>query len=218
MRSIPGRGRFFASLPRSPQRLPADEPCPRASRRRPHVLLITGAPGVGKTTVIRHVAHGLSAKELRGFYTEEIRQHGDRRGFRLKIFDGTRASSRTWPSRRSAAWASTASMSGARRCRAAAAARAEGCRLPGRRDRQDGVPLGSLGGGDSRPPLLRRSLRRVLGIARLFPHDGSRRNEYGLGRRFTRLRLRRRGEQRGDGQRDRSPSPTACGYSGAHLN
>ena len=54
-----------------------------------HVLLITGTPGIGKTTVIRRTADGLDHKGLRGFYTEEIREDGDRRGFRLVRFDGT---------------------------------------------------------------------------------------------------------------------------------
>jgi nucleoside-triphosphatase len=53
------------------------------------VLLITGMPGVGKTTVIRRVADGLEPKGLRGFYTEEIREGGERRGFRLVGFEGT---------------------------------------------------------------------------------------------------------------------------------
>jgi nucleoside-triphosphatase len=54
-----------------------------------HVLLITGTPGIGKTTVIRRAAEGLKHKGLRGFYTEEIREDGERRGFRLVSFDGT---------------------------------------------------------------------------------------------------------------------------------
>lgn len=54
-----------------------------------HVLLITGTPGIGKTTVIRRVADKIEAKGLRGFYTEEIREGGERRGFRLVGFDGT---------------------------------------------------------------------------------------------------------------------------------
>jgi nucleoside-triphosphatase THEP1 len=37
------------------------------------VLLLTGAPGVGKTTVIRRVAMQLEMRQLRGFYTEEMR-------------------------------------------------------------------------------------------------------------------------------------------------
>jgi nucleoside-triphosphatase len=56
---------------------------------KPHVLLVTGAPGSGKTTVIRRVADGLGRRGLRGFYTEEIREKGERRGFRLVSFDGT---------------------------------------------------------------------------------------------------------------------------------
>jgi nucleoside-triphosphatase len=52
------------------------------------VLLLTGAPGIGKTTVVRRVAAALEAKGLRGFTTEEIREGGERRGFRLAGFDG----------------------------------------------------------------------------------------------------------------------------------
>ncbi len=54
-----------------------------------HVLLITGAPGIGKTTVIRRAADELKHKGLRGFYTEEIREDGKRCGFRLVGFNGT---------------------------------------------------------------------------------------------------------------------------------
>jgi nucleoside-triphosphatase len=53
-----------------------------------HVLLITGAPGIGKTTVIRRAADGLTDKGPRGFYTDEMREKGERRGFRLVSFDG----------------------------------------------------------------------------------------------------------------------------------
>jgi nucleoside-triphosphatase len=56
---------------------------------RAHVLLITGMPGIGKTTVIRRVADELGADGLRGFYTEEIRKEGERLGFRLVGFEGT---------------------------------------------------------------------------------------------------------------------------------
>ena len=62
---------------------------PRSSRKSPHILLITGPPGIGKTTVVRRVAGGLEPSGLRGFYTEEIREAGERRGFRLVGFDGT---------------------------------------------------------------------------------------------------------------------------------
>jgi nucleoside-triphosphatase len=53
-----------------------------------HILLLTGAPGIGKTTIIKKVAERFKGKRLSGFYTEEIREHGERRGFRLVIFDG----------------------------------------------------------------------------------------------------------------------------------
>ncbi len=53
-----------------------------------HVLLITGRPGTGKTTVIRKVAAALAGRRLGGFYSEEIRVRGARRGFRLVTFAG----------------------------------------------------------------------------------------------------------------------------------
>jgi nucleoside-triphosphatase len=46
-------------------------------------ILITGHPGVGKTTVIRETARLLSKFHPRGFYTKEIRVSGVRRGFQL---------------------------------------------------------------------------------------------------------------------------------------
>jgi nucleoside-triphosphatase len=46
-------------------------------------------PGIGKTTVIRRVADELGADGVRGFYTEEIREGGERVGFRLVGFEGT---------------------------------------------------------------------------------------------------------------------------------
>jgi nucleoside-triphosphatase len=53
-----------------------------------HVLLLTGPPGVGKTSVIRRVAAGLAGRTLGGFTTEEIREKGQRVGFRLETFGG----------------------------------------------------------------------------------------------------------------------------------
>jgi nucleoside-triphosphatase len=53
-----------------------------------HILLITGAPGAGKTTVLRKVAEGLGNARICGFYTEELREQGIRRGFHLVGFDG----------------------------------------------------------------------------------------------------------------------------------
>ena len=57
-------------------------------RQTSSVLLLTGRPGIGKTTVIRKVAEALRRDRLGGFYTEEVRQHGRRRGFRAVTFDG----------------------------------------------------------------------------------------------------------------------------------
>ncbi len=51
-------------------------------------LLLTGVPGVGKTTVMRRVAQALAGKRLSGFLTEEIREGGRRLGFRIAPFDG----------------------------------------------------------------------------------------------------------------------------------
>jgi len=51
-----------------------------------HVLL-TGLPGVGKTTLIRELVKRL-AYHPAGFFTEEIREEGVRKGFRLVSLDG----------------------------------------------------------------------------------------------------------------------------------
>ncbi|MBL7063824.1 MAG: NTPase [Anaerolineae bacterium] len=50
-------------------------------------LLLTGRPGVGKTTVIKAVAEALG-ECVGGFYTEEIRGPGGRKGFRMVTLDG----------------------------------------------------------------------------------------------------------------------------------
>ena len=50
-------------------------------------LLLTGRPGVGKTTVIVELAK-LLGERAAGFYTEEIRQRGARQGFRLVGLNG----------------------------------------------------------------------------------------------------------------------------------
>jgi nucleoside-triphosphatase len=60
------------------------------TKKRPPILL-TGAPGVGKTTVIRKVAARLVGRTIRGFTTAEIRSGGERRGFRLETFEGKAA-------------------------------------------------------------------------------------------------------------------------------
>jgi len=53
-------------------------------------LLLTGRPGIGKTTVIKAVAEPLGER-VGGFYTEEIRGPGGRKGFRLVTLDGQEA-------------------------------------------------------------------------------------------------------------------------------
>ena len=50
--------------------------------------LLTGSPGVGKTSVIRQAVTRLEAG---GFYTEEIRESGERQGFKLVTLDGKSA-------------------------------------------------------------------------------------------------------------------------------
>lgn len=53
-------------------------------------LLLTGRPGVGKTTLIRRVAEALGTR-AGGFFTEELRGPGGRKGFRLVTLDGQEA-------------------------------------------------------------------------------------------------------------------------------
>ena len=53
-------------------------------------LLITGLPGVGKTTILKQAAQALGPR-AGGFYTEEIRGPGGRKGFRLITLDGREA-------------------------------------------------------------------------------------------------------------------------------
>ena len=50
-------------------------------------ILLTGVPGVGKTTLVRRVLAEIDVK-IGGFYTEEIRERGKRVGFSIKTFEG----------------------------------------------------------------------------------------------------------------------------------
>ncbi len=50
-------------------------------------ILITGLPGSGKTTLIRKLADGLRECAPAGFFTEEIREQGARKGFKLTSLD-----------------------------------------------------------------------------------------------------------------------------------
>ncbi len=53
--------------------------------------LITGLPGVGKTTLIKKVSEELKRFQPVGFYTAEIRRGGQRLGFELISLDGNRS-------------------------------------------------------------------------------------------------------------------------------
>ena len=52
--------------------------------------LVTGEPGVGKTTLIRQVVTGMTLR-AGGFYTEDLRMAGVREGFRIVTLDGDMA-------------------------------------------------------------------------------------------------------------------------------
>lgn len=51
-------------------------------------LLLTGLPGIGKTTVIRAAIENLGDLRCAGFYTEERRHGRQRTGFRIITLDG----------------------------------------------------------------------------------------------------------------------------------
>jgi len=51
-------------------------------------ILITGLPGIGKTTLIREIIDQLSEYSVKGFYTSEIREKGIRRGFMIISLEG----------------------------------------------------------------------------------------------------------------------------------
>jgi len=58
---------------------------------RKHAILLTGPPGIGKTTAIRRVAERLAPRRVRGFTTAEMREKGERVGFRIQGLDGRSA-------------------------------------------------------------------------------------------------------------------------------
>jgi len=51
-------------------------------------LLVTGRPGVGKTTLIRGVAGRPIAEKAAGFFTQEMREGGKRTGFKIETLNG----------------------------------------------------------------------------------------------------------------------------------
>jgi len=53
-------------------------------------VLVTGRPGIGKTTLIKRLIEASSLSKG-GFYTEEVREKGQRVGFSLTTLDGKRS-------------------------------------------------------------------------------------------------------------------------------
>jgi len=53
-------------------------------------IVITGKPAIGKTTLIKKLNEYLKKKgvKTKGFYTEEIREFGERMGFKIRSLDG----------------------------------------------------------------------------------------------------------------------------------
>ena len=57
-------------------------------RLRHAKTLITGKPGVGKTTLVQKIVERMGSVNMAGFYTSEIRQTGSRLGFELQGLNG----------------------------------------------------------------------------------------------------------------------------------
>ena len=57
----------------------------------PENVLITGFPGVGKTTLIKKLSETMETLHTVGFFTTEIRIGGVRKGFELISLDGEKA-------------------------------------------------------------------------------------------------------------------------------
>jgi len=54
-------------------------------------LIVTGLPGVGKTTLIKKLSEALKSFHPVGFYTEEIRERNERKGFELISLEGKKS-------------------------------------------------------------------------------------------------------------------------------
>ena len=51
-------------------------------------ILLTGLPRCGKTTAVMKIIANLDCERIAGFYTQEIRQNGVRKGFSWRRLDG----------------------------------------------------------------------------------------------------------------------------------
>jgi len=64
---------------------------PRLAVKLRHTkTLITGKPGVGKTTLVKKIIEQMGSVRMAGFYTAEIRSKGSRLGFELAGLKGER--------------------------------------------------------------------------------------------------------------------------------
>jgi len=52
-------------------------------------ILLTGLPRCGKTTAVMQIIANLNCEKTAGFYTQEIREGGVRKGFSWRLLDGT---------------------------------------------------------------------------------------------------------------------------------
>lgn len=53
-------------------------------------ILLTGQPGIGKTTAIKTIVGQLDPEKAAGFWSEEIRERGGRVGFSIETISGRR--------------------------------------------------------------------------------------------------------------------------------
>ncbi|MGY5855127.1 MAG: NTPase [Candidatus Thorarchaeota archaeon] len=51
-------------------------------------VLLTGKPGIGKTTAIRSIVEKLDSSSVAGFWSKEIREAGQRVGFAIETWSG----------------------------------------------------------------------------------------------------------------------------------
>ena len=69
----------------------APDSCRRLHETVPPRILVMGAPGSGKTTLVRRLLELVPGIEASGFYTEELRGPRGRTGFRVVGLDGQSA-------------------------------------------------------------------------------------------------------------------------------
>ncbi|KAM0919754.1 hypothetical protein ACQ4PT_007927 [Festuca glaucescens] len=81
----------YSPAPRRGRRGHPPPPAPMAAAPS-RCLLVTGPPGVGKTTLVMRLVETLRASlphlTVRGFYTREVRENGERVGFEVVTLDG----------------------------------------------------------------------------------------------------------------------------------